>query len=578
MAASKSPTSPRAPRSDINRAAIGLNVSALLILTFIIIAFANTMSYRHYQRWDFSHAHNYALSSKTKNLLAHLEQPVRAYVFFTSAQALMNKDITGLLREYDYASNKKFTVEFVDPYRNLTKARELADTYKFKDNENIVILDYKGKNKFVYAHEMATFDPPAGGQPPTMREFKGEEAITSALQGLVEEKQQKLYIVSGHGEPSIDAEATGFRDLVKRENIEYAMLNLGDVEAIPAEATGIMIFGPRVDFSEREMWLINEYWTRRKGRLFILLNPDGQTSRLDEWLIDQGIKPQGDRILRTGSVLAGGTTQAGIFISPDVIYAKAGEPVNKELAGIQSTFLGFTESIQVSEPVVQAMKLKVLPLVISAAGYWGETEYVSGSNQPVYFDPQKDHMGPLVVGVALEKGALEDIRVKVDTARMIVVGNAGFVTDRGLQLSSTGGPFAVLSLNWLFNRELISGIPPKTKEALSLTLGEKTMSSIFWSTVVAVPLGTGLLGLYVTWFRRNRSLLTLTVWVLGIGMFVVGSGWALNLYFQSRESTLNPVDAKSYAIPAMLALVPLVIFIMHILRKPLALPLNRDSV
>jgi hypothetical protein len=216
--------------------------------------------------------------------------------------------------------------------------------------------------------------------------------------------------------------------------------------------------------------------------------------------------------------------------------------------------------------------------MISGDGFWGETEHVSGSNQGVFFDPKKDHIGPLIVSIGLEKGGLEDQRVKVDTSRMIVVGNAGFLTDRGLQLSDTGTPFAVLSLNWLFNREAVSGIPPKTKEALSLRLNEKTMSTIFWSAVVAVPLGAGLLGIYVSWFRRNRSLLTLTVWVLGVGLFVFGCGWALNLYFESRESSLNPVTAKSYAIPAMLAIVPLIIFIMHILRKPLDLSLGRDSV
>ncbi len=83
-----------------------MNVSAQVFLTLIIMAFANTMSYRHYLRWDLSHEHNYALSSKTKNLLSHLDEPVRAIVFFTSAQMLMNKDVTGLLREYDYASHR----------------------------------------------------------------------------------------------------------------------------------------------------------------------------------------------------------------------------------------------------------------------------------------------------------------------------------------------------------------------------------------------------------------------------------------------------------------------------------------
>jgi hypothetical protein len=582
MAKSSSPkpvTTP-GPRTDINRTAIGFNVAAQLFLVLVIIAFANTMSYRHYHRWDFSHDRNYELSSKTRNLLAHLEQPVRAIVFFTSAQ-ILGKDVSGLLREYDYASNKKFTVEYVDPFRNLTRARELAEHYKFGENDNIIILDYKGKSKFVNAQDLAMFDNAGAtmGQAPVMRAFKGEEAITSALQTLLDEKQNKLYVISGHGEADLDKDAvTGFKETVQRENIAAEMLNLSNIDTMPADASGVMLFGPRVDYSEREIHLLNEFWSQRKGRLFILLNPDGKTPRLDAWLTEQGVKPQGDRVLRTGAVPAGGVMQSGIFVSPDVIFAPDGRPVTKDLAAAGTTLLGFTESLLIDQPIVQALKIKVLPLMISGDGFWGETEYVSGSNQGVFFDPKKDHIGPLIVGIGLEKGGLEDQRVKVDTSRMIVVGNAGFLTDRGLQLSDTGTPFAVLALNWLFNREAVSGIPPKTKEALSLRLNEKTMSTIFWSAVVAVPLGAGLLGIYVSWFRRNRSLLTLTVWVLGVGLFVFGCGWALNLYFESRESSLNPVTAKSYAIPAMLAIVPLIIFIMHILRKPLDLSLSRDSV
>jgi hypothetical protein len=586
MAESASPTPPSsalkaaAPRADINRTAIGFNVAVQLFLVFLIIAFANTMSYRHYHRWDYSHNRNYALSSKTKNLLSHLDQPVHAIVFFTSAQ-ILNKDVSGLLREYDYASNKKFTVEYVDPFRNLTRARELADTYKFGENDNIIILDYKGKSKFVNAQDLATFDNSgaAMGQPPIMRAFKGEEAITSALQGLLDEKQNKLYVISAHGEADLDRDAVAvFKEAVQRENIQSAMLNLSNVDTMPVDASGVMLFGPRVDYSEREIHLLNEFWNQRKGRLFILLNPDGKTPRLDEWLTKQGVKPQGDRVLRTGAIPANGVMQSGIFVSPDVIFAPEGRAVTKELSGAGATLLGFTESLLLDQPTVEALKIKVIPLMISGDGFWGETEYVAGSNQSVFFDPQKDYMGPLIVSVGLEKGGLEDPRVKVDTARMIVAGNAGFLTDRGCQLSPAGRTFAVLSLNWLFNRELVSGIPPKTKEALSLALNEKTMSNIFWWAVVAVPLGAGLFGLYVSWFRRNRSLLTLTVWVMGVGLFVVGAGWALNLYFESRESALNPVSLRSYAIPTMLAVVPLIIFIMHLLRpKPVELPLHPES-
>lgn len=578
--ASPAPLPSAAPRGKINRTAIGLNVSVQLLLTLVIIAFVNTMSFRHYARWDFSQDHNYALSSKTKNLLTQLEQPVHAYVFFTSARGVLGEDVSELLHEYDELSHRKFVTEKIDAYRNLSRARELAAKYNFKDNENIVILDYKDRHKIVYAYEMANFEPsPEPGQPPNVREFKGEEAITSALQGLLEEKQKKLYVVSGHGEVSLgEPDVAALTERVKRENIEFTQLNLGTVDTMPADASGILIFGPRADFSERDMSLLDEYYVHHKGRVCIFLNPDGATPRLDEWLARQAVKPQGDRILRTGSILAQGTAQSGIYISPDVIYAPAGRPVTKDLAGVEPTFLGFTESLLVDEQLVRVQKLNAIPLVISGRNFWGETEYVTGSNQPVFFDPKKDHMGPLIVGVALEKGALEDPRVKVETSRLIVVGNAGFPTDRGLQLSPGGDVFAIACLNWLFNRELLSGIPPKKKEAHALGLKEEVLNSIFWTSVVGVPLCAGLLGLYMSWFRRNRSLLTLTVWVLGVGLFIFGAGWTLNLYFQSRESTLNAVALKDYAIPAMLALVPLIIFIMHILRRPLDLPVYRDSV
>lgn len=578
MAESASPKP--APRNQINRTAIGFNVSVQVILILVIIAFVNTMSYRHYERWDFSHDHNYELSDKTKTLLGHLDQPMRAIVYLTTAQATLNKDVAGLLREYDEASKKKFTTEFVDPYKNVTRARELAARYSFKDSENIVILDYNGRHKVVQWYEMGTFKrSEEPGLPPSMTEFKGEEAITSALQGLLEEKQKKLYVIGGHGELSLDADDTRLlTERIKRENIDFAPLNLGNVEAVPADASGVMIFGPWVDYSEREIQMLHEYWIHHKGRFLILLKPDGTTPRLDQWLTEQGVKPQGDRILRTGAITADGATQNGIWISPQVIYAEDGRKVTKELAGIQPTFLGFTESLLVDENFARTQKLNVIGLVISSSDYWGETEYVTGSNQPVYFDPKKDHQGPLIVGVAMERGAIGDERVKVDTSRMIIVGNAGFVTDRGMSLSPTGDVFGVAALNWIFSRELVSGIPPKRKDSRALGVTPKQLSSIFWTSVVCVPLGAGLLGLYVTWFRRNRSLLTLTVWVVGIGLFIVGSGWSLNLFFESRESALNPVALKDYAIPAMLALVPLLVFLMHVTRKPLEFPVHRDSV
>src|SRR5688572_17547844 len=219
----------------IQRFQIGLNVLLQTLIFFGIVVMLNYMSFRHFKRWDFSRDHKYELSSHTRNLLKKLKKPVKAVIFFSSA-AEIAPDVTGLLREYEFASDKKFKTEVVDPYRNLTRAQELQTKYKFGANENILILDIEGKSKFVNAADMAEFEMPdqismmAGQTQPRVTAFKGEQAITSALMELVDGKANKIYFVGGHGEPGLETpEMKVFTESLKRQNIQIAPLTLLNV-------------------------------------------------------------------------------------------------------------------------------------------------------------------------------------------------------------------------------------------------------------------------------------------------------------------------------------------------------------
>src|SRR5690242_13912388 len=126
----KSSTPESAPKVvKIQRFQIGVNVLVQTLVIAGIILMLNYMSFRHFKRWDFSRDKKYALSSQTKNLLKNLPKPVKAVVFFSSAAEIV-PDVTSLLREYEYASDKKFQAEFVDPYRSLTRAQDLQNKYK----------------------------------------------------------------------------------------------------------------------------------------------------------------------------------------------------------------------------------------------------------------------------------------------------------------------------------------------------------------------------------------------------------------------------------------------------------------
>ena len=107
-----------------------------------------------------------------------------AIVFF-AGEGEAEANCHQLLREYEFASKGKFTVEEVSPYQNLTRARELQTKYKFGSNENIVILDYDGKSKFLNSADMAEFEQldqmaMMTGRRPQMVAFKGEELLTNS--------------------------------------------------------------------------------------------------------------------------------------------------------------------------------------------------------------------------------------------------------------------------------------------------------------------------------------------------------------------------------------------------------------
>src|SRR5881398_3170330 len=191
-------------RTKIGRVRIGLNVVVQVVLILFLAAMVNSLAFKHYKRWDFSRDQKYALSDKTKRFLKTIKGKMRITVFFSPSTPITT-DVQNLLTEYQYAAKGKIDVEYVDPERNFSRAKELFDKYKVVTDESLLVLDYEGRNKAVKASEMADIDQSgmAFGEGPRVAAFKGEQAISSAMMDLVEGKKKTLAYVLGHKEPSL---------------------------------------------------------------------------------------------------------------------------------------------------------------------------------------------------------------------------------------------------------------------------------------------------------------------------------------------------------------------------------------
>ncbi len=514
MATNASETS--APAS-IHRWQISLNVLIQILAVIVIIIAINIISYRHFKRWDYSSDHQYALSSQTKNVLASLPKPVHAIVYFSTEAGLIN-DLNNLLREYNYAADSKFKIEAVDPYRNPARAQELKDKYKIQERDNIVILDYEGRNKFVEAADMVEMETPDQmqsmmGAQPRIKSFKGEGAITGALMELVAGKPNRVYLVTGHGEAELKPDNfQAITELLKRQNIQTASVNLLNAGKVPEDARSLLIYGPKYDLSELEIKLIDEFW-EKKGSALVFLNPYAKTPRLTEWLSKQGIVPEDDQVIGTANFVSmnpdtglpsftKGTSTEAAFVIPQ----PTASPVTKDLAGDTGRFIGATQSLVLDQEQARSNHLRLNLLIQAAEGFWGKVDR-SGDLSKAFYDPKKDHDGtasPLVLAASAEKGGVEDPRVKVEESRLIVVGNAELLGDNEYRQSQgVTGDFAINSLNWLLSHDESIGIPAKEKKTITVTLSPKQLSNIALIVVAGVPGLAALFGLCICFIRRS---------------------------------------------------------------------------
>src|SRR5256714_4275465 len=202
-------TTPQRRPKKIRRVQIGLNVLAQIILLLFLAAMVNSIAFKHYQRWDFSRDQKYALSDKTNRFLRTIKGKMRDIVFFSPSTPI-TADVQNLLTEYQYAGKGKIDIERIDPERSLSRAKEMFDKYKVVSDESLLVIDYEGRNKTVKASEMAEIDQSgmAFGEGPRVAAFKGEQALTSALQNLVEGKKNTLGHVPGHKEPPLGEQSS----------------------------------------------------------------------------------------------------------------------------------------------------------------------------------------------------------------------------------------------------------------------------------------------------------------------------------------------------------------------------------
>ncbi len=175
-------------------------------------------------------------------------------------------------------------------------------------------------------------------------------------------------------------------------------------------------------------------------------------------------------------------------------------PLTRPLSASTTTLAGQTQSLELTNDSAQirAQSISVTPLMQASERFWGETQYLD--LLPVV--DEGDTVPPVYVAASVEKGAILDEKLRVDSCRMVVVANSTLL-DQQTQLE-VNRDFVGGSLNWIINRTNLAGIPPKQKRSYRIQLTERQHQLLFWLATIALPgcvLGLGM----IVWASRRAA-------------------------------------------------------------------------
>ena len=493
MSANEPPTPAPAPK-PMHRAAIGMNVAVQLLLGVTLFGFINYLSFRHYSRRDLSPGKNFTLTDATVNYLRKLSKDVELTVVFTRDSAIMG-DVRTMVEEYRRVKRSRVKTDVVDPARDVERAEQIKIQHGIPLNGNGIMVRANNRTRFITEEELVIRGLNNDRANPSV-DFRGEDAVTSAIIGLIEGSVRTFYFIAGKGatkQAGSELAYVTLAELGKQQNFVVLPLNLTEIETIPEDASGVILAGAKYDLSEREHIILQAYWERKRSTLLVLLDPAGETPNLQRFLAANGVAPRSDRVLYAESTSAGPKK----LFSVQTIFLPD-SPISRPFTEAAASFSGQTQSLDLKadSTELRAQHINVTPLVDAADRFWGETRFEA--DLPTV-DAQ-DTKPPVHLAASVERGAVSDERLRVDSARMVVVGNASML-DPATRLG-VHQDFIAASLNWMLNRERLIGITPKRQRTFRIEITENHRKQIFWVTALLMPgavLGFG----FLVWNHRR---------------------------------------------------------------------------
>jgi hypothetical protein len=511
--ATKAAESPEQARRDVPPGTtLGTKVSVAvgIIAAMVVALLVNVAVARHYKRWDLTTGGLYTLSDPTKETLRALRTPVKIYVLLPSGTPLQ-VSVQELLESYR-GETSSLAIEYVDP--DARPAQMLALQHKYDalaDHDGgqtdgsfatgAAILIVHGERPYY----IATRDlVQADDEDETKARPRIEEALTTGIRAVVDDKKPRACFTIGHGEKP---DLAPLKERLKRNNFELDDVPpaLGGSESPLARCTILIVAAPSERVSDEDVARYRGF-VQRGGSALVVAGPlpDGAMRRF--------------RRLNLADLMAVG----GVKMNDDFVFELS--PKHRVPRDFGEVFLPTPKPHPVSDPIAIltsrgaptvitiASSLESLggavapaPLLVTTDQSFGMLDFFRWGNESAPLPKDGDHKGPLTIAFASELPKTSD--AVAHGPRMIVVGSASVLSGENWQKEElrANAAFVESSIGWLAARPALVHVPEKPAFTAGLRLSDDDLAAVLRYVVFFLPLASALLGAAVFLRRRNSE-------------------------------------------------------------------------
>lgn len=455
------------------------SVGNILLAAVLTIAVNLGLNYvpDRYLSFDVTANKLYTLTQETEEIIGGLDRDVTVYVL--TDQSAMDQDLDRTLRQFQGLS-RHVKVEYIDPVANP------KFYYKYTDTEpsvNSLIVVGEHADTVVDHNDIYAYEPNYATYSYEIAGYDGEGQLLAAIVRATSGDAPKFYILSGHDELVFDEK---FLNALSKENVVYEELALHTVDAVPADAQGVILNAP-----------VNDYAAEDAGKVLAYLEQGGNALIIPTWTgTDMG---QFERIAGYYGVsvvdgVIAEQDRSRYYQNPYNLFPEIGESDITDKVSGGTVFAPLSRGLTWPD---DAEDVRYEPFLTTGDGAFSKTDMMDGDN---YRKNDADIDGPFVIGLKAEKSTESGVvsqAVIIATEQMFTSMADEVVPGYNVKLFSS----VIASLA---DRESSVAVPVKYYDIGYLAFNAQTVYTVGFVSVFLLPLVCLANGLIIWLCRRKK--------------------------------------------------------------------------